>query len=277
MKNKYLGIFLVLLQLIFSGLLLSHEGKEDVVVWIRAFGDDAKNEIVPYVRYLHEELDTAFNLKILVATNYDDPVAHVLMHETPLPSVHIVFGHMKSNHQGLNALVEATPSDSFLLSLSLGVKIKRHHLAEALQCVQNGAWVYGWKISNMQNDGSKPGLGWYNTAALYSKPCLNWLKNNPFPYWIDNGVEGYIEIDNEKIAIGNNEEVVLMASILQQGYHSAYYILNVADPLEFTHQTGNGISFNAKMKRKIYAAKYYLDHKFCVSADEVWSRLRIIH
>ena len=257
----------------FVSLEASAVSKKPLTIWIRSFGITSEAIIVPYLEELENELSPFFDLTLLVATNINDPVAACL--QKALTPHKIVYTNLHSISTGLNSLVEATGKDATVLSLSQGVAITASHVIHALGWIEIGALAHGWRISNMNNDGSLPGLGWYNTAALYSPFCLNWMKENPFPYWIDNGVEGTFCINGKEVAIGDNEEVVLMARVINQ-YPSAYFVHNIRDSLTLYLETAVGISFEEKLKRKTLASNYYLENKLHMNPDEVWSHLWIL-
>ncbi len=269
MKKK---LFLFICFILF-GSLLNANGKPHLTVWIRSFGADSARIILPYVEQIKNELEEEFQLKILVATKPNDPVLTAFT--DPHPSVTVLQTNLDSISQGLNALIESSSSGSYVLSLSQGVEIHATEIKEAMPQLDNGAWAYGWQLSNLNNDGSAPGKGWYHTAALYPPATLKWMKTHLFPNWIDTGVDGYLTIDGEKIPIANNEEVVLMATVLQE-HPKAFFVLNTRDILNFNNRTGNGVSFQQKLKRKIPVADFYLRNRFHVKPEEVWSHLVII-
>jgi hypothetical protein len=134
---------------------------------------------------------------------------------------------------------------------------------------------YGWEITDFGNDGSEPRKGWYNTAASYSPICLDWMKDHPFPHWIDNGVEGELLIDNQAVPIGGNEEIVLMGHVISEN-SNAFFVLNTRDCLDSTIKTGTGISYEAKIKRKVSVSHYYLEQKLHLSPEKLWEHLLII-
>lgn len=139
--------------------------------------------------------------------------------------------------------------------------------------------VYGWLISNHENDGSCPGKGWYNTAALIDKTIVQQMKEG-IPKWVDNGALGNIG----KHIIGGNEEIPIMVQA-QEKEPRARFILNTTDPVSSNLQLGTGISFQEKLERKMVVGKHYmqkLHQELEVETDfecwskDIWASLEII-
>ncbi len=269
-KNSTFLIFFILIS-----TLVTAQERPSLTIWMRSFGNDSTNILVPYLNEVETALSEDFELKILVATKPNDPVLKILEQVRQDPRVTALQTNLDSISEGLNTLIESTPPGCYVLSLSQGVEIDADHIKEALSWFEKGAWAFGWQISNLNNDGSAPGRGWYHTAALYPPPTVAWMKTHLFPCWIDTGFEGSILIDGEKIPIGGNEEVILMATVLQD-YPQAFFVHNTKSILNFSLQTGNGISFAQKLKRKVPVAAYYLKNRFHVNPEEVWSHLVVI-
>jgi hypothetical protein len=275
--KKILAVLLSLF-LINQSLIATNDPQLDkppLTVWIRSFGKESATLIAPYLKQVDQTLSPHFHLRIVVATKPGDPVLKVLEEIVLNCLLTALQAELGSISQGLNALIEASSVGSYILSLSQGVEIHAHQVREALSWLNRGAWAHGWQVSNLQNDGSAPGKGWYHTAALYPPSTLLWMKAHPFPYWIDNGVDGHLMIDGESIPIGDNEEVVLMARVIKE-YPEAFFVHNTRDILHFTMQTGNGITFEQKLKRKVLASDHYLKNRLQMSAEEVWSHLLLI-
>lgn len=270
MKYRFLQLFFSVILFISATL----EAKPMVTVWIRAFGEQTGKQISPYLTDLYRDLSSDFDLDFILCTNQNDPLLAYLEDIKTLPLT-IIFADMRSFSQPLNQLIEQTPPNGAVLSLSVGISMKSFLLSEALDWMEKGAWVYGWEVADFGNDGSEPGKGWYNTAALYSPTCVAWMKHNPFPGWIDNGAEGELFIDQQPIPIGGNEEVVLMGKVIQ-AYPTAFFVLNTEKVLASPSKTGTGISYQAKMKRKTAVAQYYLEHKLHLTPEQLWQHLLII-
>lgn len=263
-----------ILQLFFLAILFISQrlhAKSEVTVWVRAFGEQAGAQICPYLSGLYESLSPDFDLDIILCTNANDLLLGYVEGIKHLP-LKIIFADMDSFSKPLNELIVHTSPNKPVLSLSVGVKMKPSFLIDALSWVERNAWVYGWEIIGFGNDGSEPGKGWYNTAALYSPICMHWMKDHPFPKWIDNGMEGELLIDNQSVPIGGNEEVVLMGQIIREK-PNAFFVLNTSERLDSTIKTGTGISYEAKIKRKVFVARHYLEQKLHMSPEKLWDHL----
>lgn len=262
---------LVVLLLIHCSLF----AKPALTVWIRSFGEKSAQIVVPYVKQVEEELSTDFELCVFVATKPNDPVLNALEEMGNDDYLSVLQTNLGSFSQGLNDLVQTTPADCYVLSLSQGVDISAKDVMDAIALLKGEAWVHGWQLSNLSNDGSMPGKGWYHTAALYPPKTISWMKTHPFPNWIDNGVDGFVLVDGESIPIGGNEEVALMGMVLQN-FPNAIFLHNIRDILNFSSETGTHISFEQKLKRKVAVAEYYLKTRLQMEPQEVWNHLFLI-
>ena len=250
------------------------EEKIPITVWIRSFGIESKSRILPYLLQLDKALSSDFELHFVVVTKPNDPVMEAL-ETAQLGHLEVVQANLDSVSQGLNALIAATDTDSCVLSLSQGVEIEAKHLKEALFWLEKGAWAYGWQLSNMNNDGSLPGKGWYHTACLYPAKCVAWLKKHPFPTWIDAGVDGSIACEGELIPIGGNEEIIVMGLVLQED-PTAFFVHDARNILNLEVRTGTGVTFEQKLKRKVLVTDYYLTKRLQLDPKEVWSHLLVL-
>lgn len=249
--------------------------KPALTVWIRSFGAKSAQIISPYLEDIKGELSTDFELSIIVATKPQDPVLDILEEIKADDGLSILQTNLGSVSQGLNDLVQATAADHYVLSLSQGVDISIKDVTDAIALLKNEVWVYGWQLSNLSNDGSMPGKGWYHTAALYPPAAISWMKAHPFPYWIDNGVDGCVWVDGESIPIGGNEEIVLMGMIIKD-FPNAIFLHNTRDVLNFSIETGTNVSFEQKLKRKVAVAEYYLKTRLQMNPQDVWNHLYLI-
>lgn len=271
-------IFTILVSFFFmSHSLIAEESvqKQTLTVWIRSFGNSSASLITPYLEQIEKEFLDDFDLTILVATKPQDPVLTVLKDLRLHCPLIVLQTNLNSISQGLNSLIDATLTNSYVLVLSQGVEIHANHVKEASIVLENGAWAHGWQISKLQNDGSVPGKGWYHTAALYPPSTLLWMKSHPFPYWVDNGVDGYLTIGEESIPIGGNEEVALMGMAIQSD-PTAFFIHDNRNILNLAIETGTGITFEQKLKRKTLVGNYYLEHRFQMDPADVWRHLFLI-
>ncbi len=246
-----------------------------MTVWIRSFGEKSAQIIVPYLKQLERELSMDFELSILVATKPQDPVLGALEEIRDSNYLSILQTNLGSISQGLNSLIQETPVDHYVLSLSQGIDISVKNVSDAFAFLEEGAWVHGWQLANLSNNGSVPGKGWYHTAALYPPKAIFWMKTHPFPYWIDNNVDGFVIIDGESIPIGGNEEVVLMGMVIQD-FPKAKFLHNTRDVLNFFAETGTNVSFEQKLKRKTAVSEYYLKIRLQMEPGEVWDHLFLI-
>lgn len=246
-----------------------------LTVWIRAYGEQAAQHTIPYLHELNEELSAYFQLKFLLCTQRKDPLLKVIPHVQSTVPIEVVQAEMLSHSQVLNSLIKHTKESQYVLSASVGAKIKPAHLIHAIGWLDEGAWVYGWKIASLGNDGSQPGKGWYNTAALYSPKCLHWMKHNAFPKWIDNGVEGTLKVGDDVVPIGGDEEIVLMGLAIQHD-PKIFFVLNTKETIEYNEKTGTGVSYESKLERRVPVARYYLEKKLHQAPSQIWRHLFII-
>jgi len=230
-----------------------NENVPQLTVWIRAGGKDVKSEITPFLQRLLEIVPEG-RTQILICTNENDIILEELksFYEAE-KSVKLIFSTLSSYSLALTALAQNTNPESSVLSLSVGVDIRKDQLEEGLSNLKGRVRVYGWKIHEFQNDGTVPGKGWYNTAALIDKTIVRQIKEGSVPQWVDNGVLG--KIDN--YTIGGNEEIPMMVEALQRD-PEARFILNVGDPVSLKLQLGTGVNYQEKLERKVAVSCYYL-------------------
>jgi hypothetical protein len=252
-----------------------------LTVWIRAGGNAVKLEISSFVEQILEKLPQNVNSKILVCTNADDTILDKLAILTKkYDKVKVIFSQLSSFSTALTTLAQNTDPESYVLSLSVGVDIRKDQIVTGLGNLTDRVRVYGWTVSGYGNDGSAPGRGWYNTAALIHKVVVKQMREEGVPSWVDNGVLGMID----KHIIGGNEEIPIMVRWLQSD-PEAIFILNASDPVSSSIQLGTGISFQEKLERKIIVGKHYMQklHQEYESKIEfeswhklIWASLKVI-
>ncbi len=235
-----------------SGNAISAENPK-LTVWIRAGGPAVKSEISSFVQNVLESLPQNVLSQVLVCTNKDDTILEELDTITKTyKTVKIIFSQLSSFSSALTNLALNTDPDSDVLTLSVGVNIRKDQIQAGLKDLTGSVKVYGWLVNGYENDGSCPGKGWYNTAALINKTIVQQMKEG-IPKWVDNGVLGTIG----KHTIGGNEEIPIMVEALQID-PTTKFILNVSDPVSSSLQLGTGIAFHEKLERKIVVGKYYM-------------------
>lgn len=275
-------IFVGLLMLLSMGISANNIPRKnpELTVWIRAGGPAVKSEISNFILKILETLPQNVTSRILVCTNKDDTILEELdlitkTHET----VKIIFAQLSSFSSALTTLAQNTDPESNVLTLSVGINIRKDQIQSGLKTLTGHVKVYGWSVSNHGNDGSCPGKGWYNTAALLDKTIVQQMREG-VPNWVDNGVLGSIG----KHLIGGNEEIPIMVKALQED-PNAKFILNASDPVSSSLQLGTGITFQEKLERKIIVGKYYmqkLHQEYHVETDFeswqkcIWASLKVI-
>jgi hypothetical protein len=225
----------------------------ELTVWIRAGGPAIKTEITSFVQKVLQTLPASVPSKILICTNENDPILDELNTITKTCKiVKVIFSQLNSFSVALTSLAQHTDSESNVLTLSVGINISEDQILTGLKSLTGRVKVYGWLVSDHGNDGSCPGKGWYNTAALLDKRIVQQMKEE-IPKWVDNGVLGKIG----KHTIGGNEEIPIMVQALQKD-PEAKFILNTSDPVYSSLQLGTGVSFQEKLERKIVVGEHYM-------------------
>ena len=278
MRKRILFLWIALFSIVQTAVFSCTENsteRKPLAIWVRAYGNPAKEEINSYLVRTADQLSPHFDTTIMLCTNPDDPVLEAIQTLPENFPIKPVFANMRSFQQSLNQLTTETPPSTPVLLLSVGLDIEPRLLIDALEWMHAGAYTVGWTIESLGNDGTLPGKGWYNTAALYSPDCIQWLKEHPFPVWVDNGVEGSLLIEDRIVPIGGNEEIWLMGALYSE-QPQAFSVLNTKDILHFSNRTGTDIDFDAKMKRKTLVSDYYLEKKLNLTHRALWSRLVIL-
>lgn len=261
-----------------------NEEQKDVTkltVWIRAGGDAVKPKISTFVKQIFEKLPQNVTSKILVCTDEGDTILDELaIVANTNDKVKIIFSKLSSFSTALTTLAQNTDPESDVLSLSVGVDIRNDQIESGLENLTGRVRVYGWTVNGYGNDGSVPGRGWYNTAALIHKIVVKQMREEGVPKWVDNGVLEMID----KHIIGGNEEIPIMVRSLQRE-PEAIFNLNASDPVSSSIQLGTGISFQEKLERKVVVGLHYMQklHQECGSNVEfeswnklVWASLKVI-
>ncbi len=179
-------------------------------------------------------------------------------------SVKVVFSNLGSFSTALTSLAQNTDPESNVLTLSVGVDIREDQISKGLANLKGRVRVYGWQVSEQKNDGSVPGKGWYNTAALIDKTVVKQMREEGVPQWVDNGALGRIG----KYTIGGNEEIPTMIRALQRE-PKAKFVLDVSDPVSLSAQLGTGVSFKEKMERKVVVGQHYMHKMYEESGEDV--------
>lgn len=208
-----------------------------LTVWIRAGGNAVKSEITSFVRQVLERLPQNIESKVLVCTNECDTILEELDTVIKVESkVKVIFSTLSSFSTALSDLAKNTDAESHVLSLSVGVNIRQDQIETGLAHLTDRVRVYAWTVSDHGNDGSLPGKGWYNTAAMIDKTIVRQMaEEGGVPHWVDNGILGKIR----QHTIGGNEEIPIMIKALQNE-PEAVFLLNKSDPVSSTLQTGIG-------------------------------------
>ncbi|OJU81763.1 MAG: hypothetical protein BGO10_07710 [Chlamydia sp. 32-24] len=247
-----------------------------LTVWIRAWGNDITvdlEKLIILINLLKKEL-THYEISLFIETNPDDEVIK-LIEKYYNNQIKIITANLHSFSNALNTLIQLTPPDSLVLTLSLGVIVNPELIKKGLEEVEKGVFAYGWCIHPLNNNGTIVGLGWYNTAALLHFDFIKILKDYPLPSWIDNGFEGSIILGKETIPIGGCEEVVMMYLALKVNPKAIFH-LNIKDSLKLKKTTGTDISFPKKIKRKVAVANYYMAKKIPMAKETLWQALKIV-
>ena len=258
-----------------------------LTVWVRAYGEKVKPKITEFVLKVLANLPSNLKTQLLLCTNENDPILEEVEKVAKIrDNVKVVYSKMSSYSSALKKLAEKTASTSNVLSLSVGVSISKEQIESAWKDLTGHVKVYGWMVTGHGNDGSKPGKGWYNTAALIDQSIIQQMKSDKegVPEWVDNGFLGKLKSGDEEVLIGGNEEIPIMVEALRKDPESRF-ILNTRDPVTSEEKTGTGISFENKIKRKTETANRYLikmheDHGIQEKLEDwknsVWKRLEII-
>lgn len=251
-----------------------------LTVWIRAGGPAVKSEISSFVQNVLESLPQNVPSQVLVCTNKDDTILEELDTITKTyKTVKVIFSQLSSYSSALNTLALNTDSESNVLTVTVGVNIRKDQIQTGLNELTGSVKVYGWLVKGHENDGSCPGKGWYNTAALIHKTIVQQMKEG-IPNWIDNGILG--KIDNH--IIGGNEEITIMVKALQRDPETKF-ILNISDPVSSSLRLGIGITFQEKLERKTVVSKYYMqklhqeqitETDFATWQKIIWASLKVI-
>lgn len=252
----------------------------NLTVWIRAGGPAVKTEIASFVEKVLETLPVSVTSKVLICTNENDPILEEINTITKTcKTVEVIFSQLNSFSTALTSLAEHTDSESNVLTLSVGINISENQILTGLKSLTGRVKVYGWLVDGHENDGSCPGKGWYNTAALLDKTIVQQMKEG-IPKWVDNGVLGKIG----KHTIGGNEEIPIMVQALQNDYE-AKFILDISNPVSSTLQLGTGVSFQEKLERKVVVGEHYMrkmhqelkiETDFDSWSKYIWASLKII-
>ncbi|MDF2578268.1 MAG: hypothetical protein K0S74_1752 [Chlamydiales bacterium] len=261
----------------FLKTLSQRQSKKKMTVWIRAWGETVQPKLVPYLQKLIHDHEPWLDLQVLIATNDNDPILTdpLLQQMIEEKQVEIVLSNLHVISEPIQDLAKRTQhnTDAVIL-VSVGVEVQPAQAIEALGWIKCGAWAHGWQIDLMKNDGSQAGKGWYNTAVMFSPRFLHLLQDKGMPHWVDNGVEGYLDIAGQHIPIGGAEEVPMMHMALQID-PDAFFILNRRRSVHMEEKLGTGVTFEQKMLRKIAVTDFYLE-KMHTSWDEISKHFFII-
>lgn len=255
-------------------MLTNIESAQDIselTVWIRAGGSTVKTEINSFLQKILQALPSTINFKIIICTNENDTILEEVNAITQSHKiVKVIFSQLSSFSSALTSLAQHTALESNVLTLSVGVNITENQILTGLKFLTDSVKVYGWLIDADKNDGSCPGRGWYNTAALIDKTIVQQIKKG-LPNWVDNGALGYIG----EHMIGGNEEIPIMVYALQKEPETKF-ILNKNDPVFLNVQLSTEISFQEKLDRKTIVGQYYMQklyRELKVETDfESWSK-----
>jgi hypothetical protein len=225
-------------------------------VWIRAGGEPVKSKIVSFIEKISKILSNFIDFEIIVCTNKNDIILEELDTITKTEkSVKVIFSQLNSFSTALTTLAKNTDAESSVLTLSVGVNIRQDQIEEGLNyLLKDRVRVHGWTVTENANDGSVPGKGWYNTAALIDKNIVKQIREEGVPKWVDNGILGKID----KHTIGGNEEIPIMIQALLKE-SDAKFILNRSDPVSIELEVGTEISFKEKLERKTIVGEVYME------------------
>lgn len=291
MKNGYHQCRMIALKSLLCAHVLTHplesaqaevdEVTSELSVWIRAGGPSVKSEIGPFVQKIQEQIPKSVSYQILICTNTNDIILEELDTMTKINSkVKIVFSNLQSFSTALTSLAKNTDPDLDVLSLSVGVDIRKDQIKNGLSSLKGRVKVYGWKVIPLGNDGSVPGKGWYNTAVLIDKTIVKQIREEGVPKWVDNGVLGKIH----QITIGGGEEVPIMVKAIEKD-PDAQFVLNVSNPVTMYVQRGTDVNFQEKMERKVIVGEYYMRKLYKESGaqigfdnwkERIWKSLQVI-
>ncbi len=252
---------------------------DQLTIWVRAYGHSVKGEMAPFIDKLLKELPNLLNSRVLICTNENDLILNELRQiAIQQKQCEVITSKADSYQQALTSLALQTHPNSNVLTLSVGIHIRHDQIVTGLNKLTDNVKVYGWRIHGQGNDGSCPGKGWYNTAALLDTSVVQ-LMSSVIPEWVDNDVlknlDGYI--------IGGNEEIPIMVNILQND-KNAQFILNTHDPVFSSIQIGNKVNFFEKIERKSIVAQMYMkkmhrDFKIKSNFEDwvqqIWNSLKI--
>ena len=268
---------LILIFLISAGFA---QCNPELTVWIRAGGPAVKTEITSFVQKVLQTLPASVTSKVIICTNENDPILDELNTMTKTcKMIEVIFSQLSSYNAALTSLAQHTDSESNVLTLSVGINIREDQILSGLKSLTGRVKVYGWLVDDQGNDGSCPGKGWYNTAALLDKTIIQQMKQE-IPKWVDNGVLGKIG----KHTIGGVEEIPIMIQALQKD-REAKFILNISDPVSSNIQVGTGVSFHEKLERKEVVGKLYMrkmhqelkiETDFDAWSKSIWASLKTI-
>lgn len=251
-----------------------------LTVWIRASGPSVQEKIHSFVLQVLASLPQNIPYQLLVCTEIDDPIEGELDPITKVNrAVRVIFSRTGSFSAALTALAENTDPHSAVLTMSVGVTIRQDQIETGLGRLTGRVRVYGWMVEGYGNDGSCPGRGWYNTAALIHQTVVGQMREG-VPGWVDNGVLGNID----GYIIGGNEEIPIMVEALSRD-PDAQFILDIGDPVTSGMQIGTGVTFRAKLERKTIVGEVYMRklHRdlgvptaYALWKDSLWAALQIV-
>lgn len=234
----------------------SAQGIPPLTVWIRAGGNNVKKAITPFIQKILLELPREVNSTILICTNENDTILEELNTIKNETGIKVIISQLSSYSAALTALAVNTQADSNVLTLSVGIGISEDQIRSGLESLRGRVKVYGWQVKKHKNDGSCPGKGWYNTAALLDMTIVEQIRQG-IPKWVDNGVLGKIG----DLTIGGNEEIPIMVNALERD-PEAQFILNTKDRVSASLELGTGITFQEKIARKVVVGRVYMEKMY---------------
>lgn len=142
------------------------------------------------------------NIKFLMMTNPGDPLSEIAANA----GAEVIYGDLRLFDKPVNAIYCHDVSN--MLFISPGIELKGNQLHEAFgfMCENRNVAVYGWQVGGMGNDGSGPGLLWYNTCALIRGSARKHMAD--VPVFVNNGVLADLEIGGQKGPAGGGEETL---------------------------------------------------------------------
>lgn len=216
-------------------------------------GSSVQSEITPFVKKVfHLARAVTALFEVIICTNLNDPILEQVNALLENYNIKVIYADLSSFRSGLEALAKSTHPESKVMTLSVGINMREDQLITGWKSLNGRVKVYGWLVRGYGNDGTRPGKGWYNTAALLNKEIVALMKEG-LPKYIDNGVLEKVG----KHTIGGNEEVVIQIWAKHR-FPDAITILNTSDPVSSNLSLGTGVTFEEKLERKIVVGDIYM-------------------